>query len=358
VPVVTTQLAKDLLAYASPLFTGHPGVKGDRPGNFAVQNADLILSIGCSLHVQTTGWELEEFAPRAYKIQIDQDEAVLQRERVGVAQKVNCDLVSLLKDLDALTETGWDGARGSGWRQRCADWKNRYAVMREPHRMGEGPASYYEFADVLSEALQGNETIVTDAGLAFYVMGQAFRIKEEQRYIVSGAMGAMGYALPASIGVAVADPARMVVCVTGDGSLQMNVQELQTLRQNGLNVKLFVINNRGYASIRNTQKAFFAGHFVGTGPEAGVSFPPLEKLASAHDLPYVLCPERAFLRERVQHALTAQGPVVCEIVSQTDQEVIPTVSSVRLENDSLKSKPIHDMFPFMSADELRDNMCY
>ena len=357
-PVVTTQLAKDLLPYESPLFTGHPGVKGDRAGNFAVQNADLILSIGCSLHVQTTGWELAEFAPRACKIQVDWDEAVLKRQQVGVSQQVHCDLVRFLESLDALTREDRDFARNNAWRQRCADWKERYSVMREPHRLGEGPVNYYELADVLSDVLQGNETIVTDAGSAFYVMGQAFRIKGQQRYIVSGALGAMGYALPASIGVAVANSAGMVVCVTGDGSLQMNVQELQALRQNCLNVKLIVINNRGYASIRNTQKTFFAGHFVGTGPEAGLSFPSLEKLALAHGLPYVLCSERGVLREQMRHALATPGPVVFEIIGHADQEVIPTVSSIRLENGSMKSKPLHDMFPFMPADELRANMCY
>jgi len=167
VPVVTTQLAKDLLPYDDTLFTGHPGVKGDRPGNFAVQNADLILSVGCSLHTQTTGYEFDMFAVKAYKIQVDLDEAVLKREKVGVQQKVRCDVTSFLEKLTAVAGADWDSGGFEEWRQRCQDWKLRGAVSREPHKIDEGPVNFYEFADVLSNLLGGNETIVTDAGLRF-----------------------------------------------------------------------------------------------------------------------------------------------------------------------------------------------
>ena len=355
VPVTTTQLGKDVLAYDSPFFIGHPGVKGDRAGNFAVQNADLILTLGCSLHAQTTGWELDEFAVHATKIQVDLDRAILERERVGVSQKVHCDVASFLEAFDKLIDKSWSGSRGNNWRQKCDTWKTHYAVIHEPHRIQNGPANYYEFVDVLSQLLKGQETIVTDAGSAFYVMGQAFRLKESQRYIVSGAMGAMGYALPASIGVAIATPEIPVICVTGDGSLQMNLQELATLRQYGLNIKLFVVNNLGYASIRNTQTAFFAGNLVGTGPESGVFLPPLNQLATAYGLPFVHCPNRMTLREGLEQALRMPGPVICEVMAQSNQEVIPTVSSVRLENGSMKSKPLHDMSPFLPRDEYQTN---
>jgi acetolactate synthase-1/2/3 large subunit len=356
VPVVTTQLGKDAIEYDSSIFTGHPGVKGDRAGNFAVQNADLILTLGCSLHVQTTGWELGEFAVAATKIQVEVDPAVLEREQVGVSQKLCHDLGSFLEALDESVDKGWSGGPDNDWRQRCAEWKTRYAVMREPHRIVDGPVNYYEFVDVLSDLLGGQEIVVTDAGLAYYVMGQAFRVKASQRYIVSGALGAMGYALPASIGAAVAEPKSTVICVTGDGSLQTNIHELAVLRHHGLNVKLLVVNNLGYASIRNTQNAFFAEHLVGTGPENGLFFPPLDQLASTYGIPFVRIPNRAALREKLQEALETPGPVICEIMAQSDQEVIPTVSSVRLEDGSMKSKPLHDMFPFLSREEVNSNL--
>jgi len=356
VPIVTTQLGKDLLPYDDALFVGHPGVKGDRAGNLAVQNADLILSMGCSLHEQTTGYEPDQFAAKAYKIQVDLDEAVLKRGTVGVAEKVRCDVSGFLEKLMALTDESWGSSRFGEWRLRCTDWKERFAVRQERHRIDDGPVNFYEFADVLSQLLVGDETIVTDAGSAFYVMGQAFRLRGCQRYIVPGSMGEMGYALPASIGVSAANSRTMVVCVTGDGSLQTNIQELQTLKYYRLNVKLFVINNDGYASIRNTQKAFFSGYYVGSSYDTGVSIPPLDKVADAYGLPYVACERRDRLRSSLLKTLQTPGPVICGVTAQPDQQVIPTVSSVRLASGAMKSKPLHDMAPFLSQDELQKEM--
>jgi acetolactate synthase-1/2/3 large subunit len=312
VPVAVTPLGKDVLTYDDPLFSGHPGVKGDRPGNFAVQNADLILSLGNSLHTQTTGYEFDRFAPNAYKIQVEPDEAVLKKITVQVDKKINSSIVPIMESLANLATMGWDTSAYDDWRMRCAAWKTLYAVNREPHRVDEGPVNYYEFADVLSDLLKGDETIVTDAGSAFYVMGQALRLKGAQRFISSGSMGAMGFTLPAGLGVCAADPNRMAVCVTGDGSLQSNIQELQTMRHNNFNLKLFVIQNDGYVSIRNTQKAFFCGRLVGSSDDSGVSMPPLEKIANAYGIPFVLCAYRAQLRDAMRRTLEVKGPVICE----------------------------------------------
>ncbi len=345
-PVITTQLAKDVLPYDDPLFTGHPGVKGDRPGNFAVQRADLLLCLGCSLNAMTTGYELDAFAPRAHKIMIDPDPAVLRKEDVNVAQKIRCDIASFLAG--ALANTApQDAERFAAWRRQCLEWKARYAVRNEPHDLSDGPVNFYEFADVLSDALAGSETIVTDAGSAFYVMGQAFKAKRDQRYIVSGSLGAMGFSLPASIGAAVADPARMAVCVTGDGSLQTNIQELQTVRHNGLNLKLFIISNDGYASIRNTQAGFFDGFYVGCSRDSGVSIPPLDKLADTYGIPFVACEHRGRLAESIRETLDRPGPVMCSITAQPGQQIIPTVTSVRLPNGAMKSADLDAMFPFV-----------
>lgn len=346
IPVITTQLGKDLLPYEHSLFTGHPGVKGDRAGNFAVQDADLLLSVGCSLHAQTTGYDQRTFAPKAYKIQVDLDEAVLLREAAGVDEKVRADVITFLEALRAELRS-WDASPFQAWRERCAEWKEWYAVRREPRLITDGPVNLYEFADVLSDLLVGDETVITDAGCSFYVMGQAFRLKGAQRYIVSGALGAMGYALPAGIGVSTARQGGRTICVTGDGSLQTNIQELQTLRQESPDLTLFVINNDGYASIRNTQKSFFAGHYVGSSRESGVTLPSLRKIAEAYDLPYVHCPDRAHLHGAIRAALEAPGPVVCEIVCQPDQQIIPTVTSVRLPDGRMQSKNLDEMFPFL-----------
>ncbi len=353
VPVALTQLGKDLLPYDHPLFVGHPGVKGDRAGNFAVQNADMILCIGCSLHAQTTGYDQTMFAPNAYKIQVDLDAAVLQREQANVQEKIRSDVTVFLHSLrTAVRASHWNATLFDDWKTRCREWKEWYAVRKEPHIIDEGPVNLYEFADVLSDQLQGDETVVTDAGCSFYVMGQAFKLKNNQRYIVSGALGSMGYALPAGIGAAEGTDGKPVICVTGDGSLQTNIQELAAMRHVSPNLKLFVISNDGYASIRNTQQSFFQGYFVGSSKDSGVWMPPLQKIAEAYDLPYVLCGKHADLHSAIERTLSQNGPVICEVLCQANQQIIPSVTSIRLPDGRMQSKNLDEMFPFLEEGKM------
>jgi acetolactate synthase-1/2/3 large subunit len=350
IPVVTTQLAKDALPHDHPLFVGHCGPKGDRPGNFAVQAADLILSLGSSLHAQTVGYEADLFAPGAYRIQVDLDRAVLDRGDVPVDLRVEAEAGQFLEALA--------GARGEplatgAWQEQCARWKDDYAVAREPHDLTTTELNFYEFADALSDALNGDEVIVTDAGSAFYVLGQALRCKGDQRYIVSGALGSMGYALPAALGAAAGRPDITVVCVTGDGSLQTNIQELQTLRHYGFNVKLFVISNDGYASIRNTQKGFFSGQYIGASRDSGVSLPDLEAVAASYALPYLPVRDRETLTPTLREALERSGPLIVEVHAQPEQVVIPTVASRKLANGGLRSNPLHVMHPLLPDEVLK-----
>ena len=354
IPVVTTQLAKDLLPYDDPLFIGHPGVRGDRPGNFAVQTADLIVAVGCGLHSQTTGYDAAGFAPHAETIQVDLDSAVLQRTGSKASTKIASDLVNFLELVDASSGKLRLRDGVADWLAMCSSWKSRFAVMNEPHELGSPDASvnFYEFADLLSGLLSGNETVVTDAGSAFYIMGQAFRTKADQRYIVSGALGSMGYALPASFGAAVADRDRQVICVTGDGSFHTNSQELETIRNYGAQVKIFVIDNDGYASIRNTQNAFFGGKFVGCSRDSGVTLPPLELIAKAYRFPYVDCPSRSDLRRAIEETLKTPGPVLCRIAAQAQQTIMPSVISTKAASGAMTSRPLEDMAPFLDREEL------
>lgn len=356
VPVVTTQLGADLMAYDDPLYVGHPGMKGDRPGNLAVQTADLILTLGASLHVLTTGYELDRFAPDAYKIQVELDPKVLDREAVGVQEKVlgsvQAFVAGLTERLAARMPEGGTLVSDGAWHRHCAMLKRELAVANEPHAVIDGRINYYDMVEVLSAQTGGRDTLVADAGSAFYVLGQAFRIQEGQRLLVSGALGAMGHALPMAIGAACADPDRRVLCVVGDGSFQTNMQELATLAHHRYDLKLFVVNNDGYVSIRNTQNNFFGGFHVGTSSASGVTLPDHAKLAAAYDLPYLAVTERVKLGEAIAEALATPGPVLCEIFTAAAQEILPTVSSYKREDGSMESKPIHDMYPFMSAEQL------
>ncbi len=352
IPVVTSAMAKDILPYDHSLLVGHPGLRGDRAANFAVQCADVILTIGCSLHVQTTGYEGELFAPNALKIQIDVDAPLLEREQSNVQWKFPWDLKDYLPRLAAQAAAVCPTPETASWRASCQQWKERFTARAEPHVLGlpDDPSNLYEFIDKLSDALKGNETILIDAGQPFWVLPQAFRLKEGQRYLNAGSLAHMGFAIPAAIGAAAAAPGRPMVVIIGDGSLQTNIQELQTLAHHGFNVKIFVINNDGYASIRNTQRAFFNGHFVGSTPASGVTLPDTGAIAAAYRLPFVHCANRAGLNSAIAQALAGPGPMICEIMAQVDQKIMPAVPSYALADGTMKSKALHEMAPDIGVD--------
>lgn len=349
VPVVTSQLGKDALCYDHPLFVGHSGPKGDRAGNFAVQTADVIISIGCSLHSQTTGWENSLFAPDAIKIQVDIDEAVLAREQLNVVLKVKSDVNDFLSNIEPLVGAGF---ANDAWRETCRTWKERYAVSREPHDRASLAVNYYDFAEELSRALKGDECVVTDAGSAFYAMGQGFRVKEGcQRFISSGSLGAMGFALPAANGVATAND-NATICVTGDGSMMTNIHDLAVTSHYKLNVKIFVLNNEGYLSIRNTQRDFFNGLFVGTDEASGVFIPDFASQAKTYRLPFLRCEQTSELKKVIEHAMAISGPVLVEVNALRDQRMIPSVMSERLSDGRMQSKPLHVMYPYLPQSEV------
>ena len=346
VPVATSFMAKDLMPYDDPLFVGHPGPRGVRGANFAVQAADLILIMGCSLHIQTVGYEGELFAPNAHKIQIEIDPCLHERERVGVHTKYTWDIKDYLpRFLDQAAS--YPGSTPKKWIAACQSWKEKYGIRQEPHDFGseDDPTNLYEFVDVLSDLLDGTETILTDAGQPHPILGQAFRTKGSQRYINPGSLAEMGYALPASFGPAAADPSLNVIAVTGDGSLQTNIQELQTLVHYGWNVKLFVINNGGYGSIRRTQETFFKGFMMGSTPETGVTMPDTEAICKAYGLPFVRCDNRSQLRRVLQQVLAQKGPVLCEVMAQYNQRILPGVPSYLLPDGSMRSKALEQMSP-------------
>lgn len=346
IPVVTTLMAKDLMPFDHPLFVGHPGPCGERSANFAVQCADFILTMGCSLHIQTTGYEGELFAPSAYKVQIELDSSLLKRERIGVNAKYQWDLTQCLPDLLARAENV-RVAVPEPWRLTCRTLKARYTVLNESHALGapRGPINLYEFIKLLSEALTGDETILSDAGQPYRILGQALRIKGTQRYLNPGSFGEMGWALPAAFGVSASDRSKSVIAIIGDGSFQTNIQELQTLVHNKFNIKLFVINNDGYASIRHTQRNFFNGHYVGSTPETGVSLPNIEKIAWAYGIPFMKVENRSHASARIREVLAQPGPLLCEIMAQKDQRIIPVVPSYMLADGRIRSKALHEMVP-------------
>jgi acetolactate synthase-1/2/3 large subunit len=359
IPVVTTAMAKDLVPYDDPLFVGHPGIKGDRAANLAVQSADLLICVGTSLKPQNTGYEIDQFAAGACKIHVDPDPHVLDHGARMCQERIQCDSRQFLESLAALIPEGTrKSEEWSRWAQRCRGWKERFPSHKEKHILGDdaAPLNAYEFVFALGDKLPRQCTIVSDAGQPFYFLPQALQHRPEQRYIIPGSFAEMGYALPASIGIATAHPddGHTVLAVIGDGSLQTNIQELQTLRHYDFNVKMFVIDNGGYASIRSTQNRFFGGFLVGSSEESGVSLPPLDRIAAAYGIPFIDCPDRRRLGPAIDETLAAAGPVICSVRCIKDQDVIPAVPSMRLADGRMKSRPLHEMAPLLPEAELRE----
>jgi acetolactate synthase-1/2/3 large subunit len=352
-PIVTTQLAKDLFPHSDRHFIGHVGLRGDRAGNLAVFESDLLICIGTSLQQQTIGYDASLFAPHSKKYIVDFEKSISKKGLpFEIEQSVDSDTVDILsKLLNAGNLNSQFGDQFENWRTLNIGRKYALAVSLEPHDLTTPEINMYEFIDLLSIASDQKDIIVTDAGLCFYIMGQAFLLKEQQRYIVSGGLGAMGYALPASIG-AIAAGVKRAICVTGDGSAQMNIHEFGTLASQNGNAIIFVINNGGYASIRNTQKSFFSTSLIGASGDSGVLMPIWEKVAEAYGLEFMKIEGRMNLLNKIKLALSINSPILVEVICQYSQGLMPAVSSFKLDDGTLKSNPLHVMSPNIDSTEL------
>jgi len=349
-PVTASYLAIDVMETDSANFIGRLGAKGDRAGNFAVQNADFILVLGSRLSVALTGFEYNLFAREAKIVVVDIDKKEHEKNTVMIHKLINCDLKIFFHEmkkhplhLDTLS-----------WIEQCNQWKEKWPVCLKEYE-NNSKINKYTFIDHLCRYLKPDSAVVSDAGSAYYVTSQALRIKESQRYITSGAQADMGFTLPAAIGTCFAKKGE-VVGITGDGSFQLNIQELQTVVHYNLPLKLFIWNNNGYLSIRATQRKFFDGRAIGTEKESGISFPEVEKIADAYGIQYYIAREVADLDKTLQQVFEHDGPVLCEIICPENQEIIPATSSVRKEDGRMVSKPLEDMYPFLERDEFREQM--
>ena len=351
IPVVTPVLGVGLLPGDNPLYIGKVGTKGSRAGNMAMQNSDLLISLGCSLSVSTTGHEYELFAREAKVVVIDIDKEEHKKNTVKIDLFVNADIKKLLPKLENLPV-----ASDRFWREKCLHWKNKYPVCLPEYAQAEEGINLYYFVDRLSRWIKDNTTVVSDAGSAYYVATQAIQLNQTQRFITSGAQAEMGYTLPATIGIAAAEGSTEVVGITGDGSLQINIQELQTVIHNQFPIKLFVWNNDGYLSIRASQNKFFDGRLIGADKTSGVSFPDLEKIADAYGIKYCRLSDSKTLDDKLKDILSIAGPVLCEVMCIKDQEIVPSVASQKKPDGSMVSKPLEDMYPFLDRDEFYKEM--
>lgn len=358
IPVVNAWNATDSLEYDNKLTVGCGGSFGDRPANFAVQNSDLILSLGCRLSTRQVSFAYDKWAYDAYKIMVEIDKAEIEKPTINIDMPIQSDIGDFLEIFNKVLDEEYMGYEFNynQWVDKCNEWKNKYPVCDKLKYQQKSPINVYAFLDTLSSNMMEYEKIVVANGSACACI-HGYKLKKGQRLVVNSGVASMGYDLPAACGACFGIGKKRLVCVSGDGSIQMNLQELQTIVHHKLPIKLFVINNNGYQSIRITQRSFFERPFVGIGGDSGdVSFPQLKKIANAYSIPYYSCNDISKLDETVNKTLNHDGYVMCEIFVDTKQEFEPKSASKKLPDGKMVSAPLEDMKPFLPRDELEENM--
>ena len=357
IPVVTYWNAADLIEDEHPLYCGRAGNMGDRPGNWAIQNADLILAVGTRISIRQVGYNWETWARAAKVIMVDADAGELKKPTLHVELPLWADAKDFLEKLDERAENGVNPAED--WRETCRRWKKDYPAVlpRQWEENGE-TANVYAFIRYLSSRLPENSLTAVSNGACCVVGNQAYVIQKGSRMANNSAVASMGYGLPAAIGTCIGGGRRNTICLEGDGSIMMNLQELQTILTNRLPIKIFLINNNGYHSIRITQTNLFGHHTrVGIGPESGdLGFPEFRKIAEAFGYRYYSARSNAEMKAVVDEVLTLEGPVFTEIFTDTKQVWEPKSSTKRLADGTLVSPPLEDLAPFLPREELAAQM--
>jgi acetolactate synthase-1/2/3 large subunit len=353
-PILTTFNGFDLVPSDHPQFIGRPGSLGSRAGNFALQSADLLLALGTRNNIRQVSYNWPSFGQRAFKVVVDIDPAELAKPTLHPDLAIEADAGAFLAALaDRLRSTPAPTRRG--WLAWCQARRDRYPVVPFDHPRGAAALDPYVFMDALGRELPEGAVLVAGNGTACVAQFQAGRVKPGQRQFWNSGCAAMGYDLPAAIGAALARPREPVICLAGDGSLQMNLQELQTVVQHQLPIKLFLLDNQGYQSIRQTQDAYFGGRYVACSADSGVSFPDPLRLARAYGIPCNRIDGSADLAAGLQAALAAPGPWLCQVRLDPDCIFKPKLSSVKLPDGRMISKPLEDMYPFLSSEEMAGN---
>ena len=354
IPFVTARNANQLIDWDHELYAGRPGIFGQRGANFAVQNADVYIAVGTRLSLPQTGYNSKDFARNATKVMVDIDKAELEKKTLAIDIKIHGDakdfLTELFKQLDGAS---LDTAE---WLKQCQKWKAKYPVVLPEYKKQKKPVNSYYFVDVLSDVLGKDDIIVTDMGIAFQGTHQAFRVKKGQKFFTNSGFSSMGWGLPAAVGACIANDKKRIICIAGDGGLQMTIQELATVMHNKLPIKLFIYNNGGYLTIKQTQEIGFEGRLMGCNEETGLGFPDFVKIGEAYKIKAVRIDSQENLKEKVWKIVNCDGPIICELMMDPDQPQIPKAIPRKMPDGTTKQTPLEDMYPFLDRKELKENM--
>lgn len=358
IPIAPAWNAQDLVADDHPLYVGRPGTVGDRAGNFAVQNSDCVLVLGCRLNIRQISYNFASFARAAKKIMVDVDAAELAKPTLNIDMPVHADLKAFLPELERALEGYETPVAHREYLSWAMERRRKYFPVLPEYWETKGVVNPYCFTEALFEQLEEDEVIVMADATAAVVTVQAARLKKGQRLFSNSGAASMGYDLPATIGAWHAMPggSKRVICMAGDGSIMQNLQELQTIVGQKIPAKIFLYNNAGYHSIRQSQQAHFNGFSVGCGPDSGVTFPDFEKISTAFGFAYTQTSDHADMRSAISKTLMADGPAICEIFVDKEQAFAPKLSSKRLEDGTMITAPLEDLAPFLPRDEFESNM--
>ena len=353
IPVLTSISGIDLIPSDHPLFFGRPGILGERPANLIMQNSDLFIVLGTRMGIRICGYAYETVARAAKKVMVDIDPNELEKPTFRPDVKICADAGDFLRAL--AVELPSLGPKAE-WLDYCRRMKAKYPVILPEHRARTDYVSSYVLPEAIMRHAPDPLTVVTSNGIAYTSTFQAIPIRKGMRMFSNEACASMGYGLPAAIGAAFADAGRTVVCFEGDGSIQMNIQELQTLLNYKLPVKLFVYNNGGYLSIKTTQRAFFNGRFMGSEAGSGVILPSFEKIAAAYGLPYFRLKNNQELDAKLSEIFATEGPALVEVMLDPFEKLGPKAASKKLPDGTMVSAPLEDMAPFLPREEFAANM--
>ena len=356
IPLLTTWKMSDCVPEDHPLFCGRPGIIASRGANFTQQNADCLIILGARLDLCQTGFNHPGFAKKAKKIIVDIDVKEIEKLEMDFDLALNTDVALVIKSLLAVAKDL--DTDHSEWLLKCKEWQRKYPVVLPEYSQGKGAVNTYYFLDILSELLDENDLIIPgSSGACAELTQQAFKIKQGQRMLNTPGLGSMGFGLPATIGACIASDKKRTVGIVGDGGVQMNIQEMQTIKRLNLPIKLFVLNNAGYGSIYAMQKNRFDGNFVACGESSGLTLPDICKLADTYGLKSVRIKNQLDLKNAVREVLEMDGPVICDLIVDPDVPTSPRLASEVLPDGRIVSKPMEDLAPFLSREEFAENMC-
>lgn len=356
IPVLTSFVGYDLIGTDNQYYVGRPGTVGQRAGNFTMQNSDVFLVIGSRMNIRAIGYEFASVLREAYKIFVDIDVEELQKKTIRPDLAINFDAKEFINEMIEQIKKKKISISVKDWNSKTKEWQKKYPTVLPSYKKEKKHINIYYFIETLSKHLKKNDVVTVSDGSACVCPYQALTFPQGTRIVINSGCAAMGYGLPAAIGACFAHNKKNTICLEGDGSMQLNIQELQTIIHHKLPIKIFYLNNDGYTSIKLTQNSLFEGHIVASDKKSGVSFPNIIKIARAYGIKTERIAYHAGMDRKIKKVLSAKGPIICEVMLSPDMQFLPKASSKKLPDGTFTSRPLEDMYPFLPPEELQANL--